>query len=94
MPGVTATRDGATNPTDDYYFSDQDEQLTTVDPDLDSTGPNGAALLVNSSLGDHAGVGGEAAGCTWEAALATSQIPGVVFVQEKRLVDSSGETCR
>jgi hypothetical protein len=92
IEGVRVTAGGAIRPADDCYFSDTDKQLTTVDTSLTATGPNGAALLVNSSLGDHGGEGGELAGCTWEGALATA-IPGVVFVQEKQLVDELEEPC-
>jgi hypothetical protein len=91
VEGVKITASGGTRPADDYYFADEDEQLTTVDT-RDATGPNGAALLVSSSLGEHSGTGGELFGCTWQSALAIA-IPGVVFAQDKVLVDASDKPC-
>ncbi len=84
VEGVRVTAGGPVRD-DAFYFDDQDLQLTSVVSDQTSTGPNGAALLVDSSLAQHGGQGGEVDGCTWESALAAS-IPGVVFVQEKHLV--------
>ncbi len=92
VQGVRVTAGGTPHADDDDYFADQDIQLTTVDASLNSTGPNGAALLVGSNLGEHGGIGGEVGDCSWESALAVS-IPGVVFVQEKQLVDALSEPC-
>ena len=93
VQGVRVTSGGTVLAGKDYYFADQDSRLTTVDASLDSTGPNGAALLVDSSLGEHSGTGGEIGSCSWASALATSQIPGVVFVADRELVDSLGDPC-
>jgi hypothetical protein len=68
---------------DDYYFSDADpETKTTIDPDLDMTGANGAGLFVNSSLTFHSGAGAEPEGCQWPSSLAAT-IPNVVFAQDR-----------
>jgi len=93
VEGVRVTAGGALVPNRDYYFSDPDDDLTTVDPSLDATGPNGAALLVDSQLGNHSGTGGEVDACTWESSLATA-IATVVFVQERHLVDATDEECQ
>lgn len=85
VAGVIATVSGAPRADRTYYFSDQDHQLTMVDVDATETGPNGAALLVESALTMHGGTGQTPAGCAWESALAAS-VPGLVFVQEKHLV--------
>jgi len=92
VEGIQVTANGSTHPGDAYYFSDEDQRLTSVDSSMTATGPNGAALLVDSPLGQHSGLGGEVDGCQWESALATA-IPSVVFVQEKFLVDSSDVRC-
>lgn len=79
---VVITAGGATKPADDYYFDDTDaETRLSVDASLTSTAANGTGLLVNSSLGQHSGTGGEPSGCEWESELATS-IPTVLFFRE------------
>jgi hypothetical protein len=95
VEGVVITAGGATRPADDYYFSDTDPTLrTTVDTDLSSTGPNGMGLMVNSSLGNHSGVGGEPDGCEWQSELATS-IATVLFFRESftHAIGSPEESC-
>jgi hypothetical protein len=66
--GVQLTEDDVVEPANDYYFSDSAPgQRMQIDPLLDETGANGAALKLNSELVDHSGLGG----CTtWDAELA------------------------
>jgi hypothetical protein len=83
VPGVRVTRGGSAFPNDTYYFSDPDDTILTVDLAQDSTGANGAGLLVNSpSIGLHSGTDSEPAGCVWPDNQAAT-IAGVVFVQER-----------
>lgn len=73
---------GAVRPEDDYYFSDSSSSTrSTIDSNLDATGPNGMGIIVNTGLLDHSGQGSEPAGCYWPWDLAKS-IPGVLMVQE------------
>lgn len=83
-PDVVLTGGGATRPDDDYYFAVSDTGTTrmTVDVTRDATGPNGAGLFINSTLGLHGGTGGEPAGCDWPSDLAGT-VAGVIFFQEK-----------
>lgn len=81
VPGVRATRGGAVVAGDDFYFASTAVDLSVVDSSADATGPNGAALMVNSALGQHSGTGGLTPPCTWSSELGTS-IPGVVYVHE------------
>jgi hypothetical protein len=49
-----------------YYFADTDpDTISTIDPELDATGPNGAALLISTDGKRHTGYGGEPDGCAW-----------------------------
>jgi len=93
-PGVVLTRIGAAQPSDDYYFDDLNPfDRSNVNPALTSTGTNGTALMVDSGLEVHGGIGGATSGCEWPTHLAKS-IPGVAVVQEFYSVDSStGEVC-
>jgi hypothetical protein len=93
--GTALTRSpGGVVPPDDYYFEDTNPYvISTVDSLLDSTGANGAGLMVNSGLVDHSGQGGEMPGCDWPFHLGKS-IPGVVVVQEfHSIVRATGERC-
>ncbi len=95
VEGVKVTRDPAgVVANDDYYFSDTNPHVRrTVDATQDATGPNGAALMVNSPLVDHGGTGGDLpTGCVWPPDLAKS-IPGVVFANERWAVDDQGDDC-
>jgi len=97
VTGVKITRDPAgVVPADDFYFDDTDPTVrSSVNVTQDSTGPNGAGLMINSPLVDHAGTGGDnlPAGCVWEPELAKS-IPTVVFANERWAKDSEGEDCQ
>jgi hypothetical protein len=66
--GVKLTEDHVVEPANDYYFSDSPPgQRLQIDPLLDETGTNGAALKLESELVDHSGLGG----CTtWDEELA------------------------
>ena len=92
--GVTVTRNGSTQIADDYYFSDGGPMRTTVDPGLLVTGTNGTGLILNSTLQNHSGQGGEPTGCEWQlgVAVATS---GVVlwFASEAVVTGSSTALC-
>jgi hypothetical protein len=91
--GVTITFDGATRVADDYYFSDTDQRISTVDTALTATGANGAGLMVNAGQGDYGGQGAEPQGCVWPARLA-STAGDVVFVANRPAVDmQSGAPC-
>ncbi len=95
VSGVTVRRDGAMIPADDYYFSDAAGVRRTVDPARTTTGANGTALAVDAShsVVNYDGVGGVPAGCdSWAANLAGA-IAGVVFVQIKPALTSSGAIC-
>lgn len=96
VAGVIITRSGAVRPVDDYYFaaSDVGAMRTTVAAGETATGPNGAALLVNSSLAQHSGTGAEPSGCEWPSELAAA-IPGVVFYAERNahVVGDPGTSC-
>ena len=82
VPGVTVTEGGATEPANDYHFSDTTpSSRSTVDAAMNATGPNGAALKINSALVEHSGTGG--CDTEWERALAAS-IPDVLFVAVRR----------
>lgn len=94
VPGVRVTSNGSVRAADDFYYSDLDPKTrATVDPSRTTTGPNGASLMLNSSLVEHSGAGGEPAGCSWSSGLAAS-IPGVLFVQRTILEsNSTGGSC-
>ncbi len=95
VEGVKITRDpGVPFPADDYYFDDSDpDTRASVNASQESTGTNGAGLMVNSDLVDHSGEGGLPDDCSWPSDLAKS-IPGVVFANERHAEDTaSGEPC-
>jgi hypothetical protein len=93
VAGVTMTRNGAPVPAGTYYFSDTaPASRTTVDPEQTSTGADGAALMLGSSLVEHSGDGGERGDCAWTSGLAAS-IPGVVFTTTYRLEGPGGGDC-
>ncbi len=93
VPGVVARRNGNVIPADDFYFSDPGVARTTVAPAQAMTGPNGTALIINSSSpAPHDGIGGEPPGCRWPSTLAAT-VPGVVFVQVKEAESVGGGPC-
>jgi len=90
MPGITLVHDGSTSSTgnDDFYFNDTDPLLraapeTATPGSKTATGPNGAALWVNSQLVEFSGTPNPGA-CTWPSTLAAT-LAGAVFVQERLL---------
>ncbi|MCB9560380.1 MAG: hypothetical protein H6709_06325 [Kofleriaceae bacterium] len=93
VAGVTVTSNGAVRVNDDYYFTDTTvTQRTTVTAN-GPTGPNGAALMLNSSLVEHSGQGAEpGTGCVWPSDLAAS-IPGVLFFNPRVAEDAQGNEC-
>lgn len=90
--GVTVRRVGQLIPNDDFYFSDTGVTRNTVEPSTSSrtaTGPNGTALVINSAVDSHDGVGAEPPNCHWPASLAGA-IAGVVFMQIKDAEGNGG----
>lgn len=80
VSAVTILRSGAPQANADYYFSDLDSNTrTTVSPGQNNSGANGAALMVDSSLVNHSGTGGETESCVWSNELAGT-FAGVVSV--------------
>jgi len=79
---IKVTRGGTVIPADDYYFDDTDRTVrSSVSASQDSTGINGAAIMVNSPLGQHSAEGGDIGDCEWESQLATS-VPTALFFRE------------
>jgi hypothetical protein len=96
VAGVQMTRNNATEPADDYYFSDVGGTLrATVSPAQAATGLNGTGLMVNSEgLQNHGGTGAERDGCEWPVAYGVA-LPGVVFASIRNSFDPlTGEPCR
>jgi hypothetical protein len=92
VAGVTVTSNGSVRAADDYYFTDTDPSTRLDTTPTGPTGVNGAALLLNSSLVEHSGTGGEPAGCVWPSDLAAS-IPGVLFLNPRIAETSTGAEC-
>lgn len=88
VAGVTVTENSANEPANTYYFLDTDPHTrSTLDNSAGtggqpSTGANGSAVKVNSSLVNHSGTGSEPDGCKWPSDLAAA-IMGVTFVQRR-----------
>jgi hypothetical protein len=86
VAGVTARAQGAADAGADFYFSDPSAgSRVEVDAGAAATGANGTALVADNDLVERDGVGGLAAGCVWESALAGGAA-GVVLVQRLRAV--------
>jgi hypothetical protein len=80
IAGVGVTSGDAVR-SDAYYFADTDPTTRLyLDVNAITTGPDGAALVVDSPLAGHSGTGAEPAGCTWDHRLAVA-IPGTLLVQ-------------
>lgn len=93
VAGVRVTRNNTDIPNDDLYFSDAGLTRSTVDPARATTGPNGSAIVINSSTPiQFSGSGAEPAGCQWPQALAMA-VPGVVMVQRKQAEQPGGAAC-
>ncbi len=92
VAGVTVTSNGSPRANDDYYFTDTDPVTRLDTTPTGPTGVNGAALLLNSSLVEHSGQGGEPSGCVWPSDLAAS-IPGVLFFNPRIAEDAGGNEC-
>lgn len=96
--GVTAIKNAAPAPADDYYFVATDVTRERVDPAATTTGANGTALVTNVALDPtkpNTGASSLPAGCRWSLHLGRT-VPGVVFVQILRPIDdpSTGDgTC-
>ena len=82
VQGTKITANGSVQAASDFYFSDADSKTrSTVNDAQVSTGNNGSALIVDTDLVNHSGIGGESGGCTWSQGL-TDAIPSVVTVAE------------
>lgn len=92
VSGVTVTDSNGARPNDDYYFSDTAPLSRTTVIEDGPTGANGTALLLNSSLVEHSGTGGEPDGCQWPSDLAAS-IPGVYFINPRFAETPAGAAC-
>lgn len=92
VSGVTVTDSNGARPNDDYYFSDTAPLSRTTVVTNGPTGANGTALLLNSSLVEHSGTGGEPSGCQWPSDLAAS-IPGVYFINPRFAETPAGAAC-
>jgi hypothetical protein len=90
--GVSITVNGNPVPQSTFYFSDASARRSTVDAALVNTASNGAALVVDTDLVTHSGLGGEPPGCRWTETIADA-IPGVITVTEYRTQASSGGPC-
>jgi hypothetical protein len=89
--GVTfAHLNGTTYPGDDHYFTAAQTTHQTLDGAASVTGMNGTALVANRSVAEQVnfvGQGGIGSGCAWKPHAAAS-IPGIVFIQIFRKMDS------
>jgi hypothetical protein len=89
--GVTfANVDTTTYAADDYYFTAAQTTHQTIDGAASVTGMNGTALVAGRSTSEgvkFVGQGGVGSGCAWRPHAAAS-IPGIVFIQIFRKMDS------
>lgn len=93
--GVTTTRNGNPNTTNDYYFTASQTTRQTIDPLATMTGMNGTALITNAAVSEnvaYAGTGVIPATCIWEAHAGAS-LPNIVFIQLFRPVNAVAQTC-
>ena len=90
--GVTILRGGAPISADDFYFQSAQATRTDIDPNANSTGVNGTALVTNAMLDGYIGAGGIPSECSWEGHAGVS-LPFVLFIQIFRPTDASGQTC-
>jgi hypothetical protein len=104
VSGAVVLEDGAPDAAHTYYFQDTDPN-TRLMPDgpangggnLTATSTNGSALMTDSELVDHSGMGGEPAGCKWpeDLAKAGGTLAGVAFIQRRVAVtdDLAEDVC-
>ena len=90
--GVTILRGGVSIASDDFYFQAAQTTRTDIDPNANSTGVNGTALVTNAMLDGYIGAGGIPSECSWEGHAGVS-LPFVLFIQIFRPTDASGQTC-
>ncbi len=89
--GVSTTGSGA--PVAAFYFDDTDASVLSSVGGGTSTGPNGAALMVDRPLVQHAGMGAEPDGCVWQSRLAAA-VSGFVFYSPHLAVsEGTDEPC-
>jgi hypothetical protein len=75
--GVVPTANGSViSSTDVFYISASQPQA--IDSSLSQTSAAGSALIINQSLVNHGGQGGEPAGCQWPDKLGAA-IPGLIM---------------
>ncbi len=96
VAGVTVINGGVADPAHDYYFSDADPATrSTVDPGMNVTGADGAALLTDASLitDGTPNTTGLPEGCEWSGGVIRS-VPGLVTISEWGAFDSDlGDPC-
>jgi hypothetical protein len=96
VTGVTITGSGGADPSNSYYFTDSTADswlMPKAAATQNTTGPDGAAMMVNDSgLANHAGTGGGLpSGCEWPSTQGAT-IPGVVFIQIKDAMKNGSMT--
>ena len=80
--GIALAGENGSFPDADFYFDDPGTDLQLPSAALDTTGPNGVGLLVETPLQEVSGVGGELdARCEWRPAVGGG-VPGYVWVQD------------
>jgi hypothetical protein len=92
--GVTITRNGATIPNDDFYFTSTEITHQTIDPLAMATGANGSVVVINGTNpnDDYTGQGALPPECKWETHKGVT-LPFIVFFQIKRPINQTGMTC-
>ncbi|MCW5806781.1 MAG: hypothetical protein KIT31_30760 [Deltaproteobacteria bacterium] len=94
--GVTVTKSGNTIPNNDFYFTANETNRGTIDPNATATGANGTALITGAAIGDglvfSAQQGPLPPECKWETHGAVS-LPFILFVQIYRPTNNGAMTC-
>lgn len=92
--GVQIRRNGSNVPAaESFGFADPGVTRSMLDPQQDTTGPNGSVLVINSPTPiAHDAVGGEPPGCIWPSQLGAST-PGVILMQRKEAEGPGGAPC-
>ncbi|NVB82931.1 MAG: hypothetical protein HOV81_31425 [Kofleriaceae bacterium] len=88
--GVSFTRMGNPDTTNDYYFPTADTGRNMIDTAASATGANGTVLVTAATIDEslaYSGTGGLGAGCRWEPHAGAS-LPGIVFIQVFRKIDA------
>jgi hypothetical protein len=91
--GVTLTKSNAS--VSSQYFSANETDHLTIDPNATATGANGTGVLSAASISDsvvYSGSGGLGPGCRWQTNPAAT-LPGHVFIELFRKVDELNQVC-